>query len=215
MCRSLTSSTAIAALLWLVLALIPTFAAEEDESAADAAASAALNNARILDVQARVLDIDGLAGGIAAQSKDVSGEVEDLQAAMRDLNAKETELEIRIELSADVLFDFDKSEIRKDAAEELAKAATIIRGYPGANVRVIGHTDSKGKEDYNQKLSERRARSVVNWLSDRQGLEGGAFSVSGMGESEPVVPNEKPDGSDDPEGRQKNRRVEIIIKKGA
>ncbi len=160
MCRSLTSSTAIAALVWLVLALISAFAAEEDESAADAAASAALTNARILDVQARVLDIEGLAGGIAAQSKDVSGKVEDLQAAMRDLNAKETELEIRIELSADVLFDFDKSEIRNDAAEELAKAATIIRGYPGANVRVIGHTDSTGSDAVNQPLSIQRAAAV-------------------------------------------------------
>ncbi len=190
-----------------------TLAQEIDDAAVDGAAAAALPNARILTVTGRVLDIVGLEAGVAKSAKDVKGKVEDLQAAIRDLGAKETELEVRIDLSADVLFDFDKADIRKDAAAELAKAATIIKGYPGASVRVIGHTDSKGKDVYNQELSERRAQSVVNALTEREGLAGNAFAVSGMGEAQPVAPNEKPDGSDDPDGRQKNRRVEIIVRK--
>jgi outer membrane protein OmpA-like peptidoglycan-associated protein len=185
-----------------------------DNAAADSAAAAAVVNARVLDVKATVLDIVGLEAGVAASPKEVKANVEDLKAAMRDLKAEETELEVRIDLSADVLFDFDKADIRPDAAEELAKAATIIRAHPGATVRVIGHTDSKGKDAYNQKLSERRAASVVAWLTEQGDLGNFAFAAVGKGESEPIAPNEKPDGADNPEGRQKNRRVEIIVRKG-
>lgn len=224
MCRSPTSKARLAI---FVLGAILVGAAlgqegdpKDDDTAADASAAAALANTRVLSVEgrslnvtSRILDVKGLEAGVGKSSKDVTANVEDLQAAMHDLGAKETELEVRIDLSADVLFDFDKADIRADAAEELAKAATIIKGYPGATVRVIGHTDSKGKDAYNQELSERRARSVVAWFTEREGLTGSAFAVSGKGESEPVAPNEKADGSDDSEGRQKNRRVEIIVRK--
>jgi len=74
-----------------------------------------------------------------------------------------------------------------------------------------GHTDGKGGKEYNQKLSERRANSVKTWL-----LGHGAsneMKTQGFGDTKPVAPNTKPDGSDDPDGRQKNRRVEITIKK--
>ncbi|MGQ0659054.1 MAG: OmpA family protein, partial [Chromatiales bacterium] len=213
MCRLPTSRVGAAVFLLGVLLAGPALSQEsEDETAADGAAQAALANARVLDVQGRVLDVVGLQSGVAKSSKEIKASVEDLQAAMQDLRAEETEIEVRIDLSSDVLFDFDKADIRADAAGELAKAATIIRAYPGASVKVVGHTDSKGKEHYNQKLSERRAQSVVTWLSEREGLPGDVFVPSGMGESHPVAPNEKPDGSDNPEGRQKNRRVEIIVK---
>lgn len=222
MSRSRTSKSARTVLVLLGAAIAGAALAQEaDDATADGAAAAALPNARVLsiegrslDVTGRTLEIQGLEAGVGKSSKDIEASVEDLHAAMRDLKAKEDELEIRIELSADVLFDFDKADIRKDAAAELAKAAIIIKGYPGASVRVIGHTDSKGKDAYNQELSERRAQSVVNALSEREGLAGDAFAVSGMGEAQPVAPNEKPDGSDDPDGRQKNRRVEIIVRKG-
>jgi outer membrane protein OmpA-like peptidoglycan-associated protein len=63
------------------------------------------------------------------------------------------------------------------------------------------------------RLSERRANSVATWLRTKGGLGNFAFSTKGFGETQPAAPNQKPDGSDDPEGRQKNRRVAIVITK--
>ena len=89
--------------------------------------------------------------------------------SVRSLAIEETETEIRIEIPADVLFDFDKSDIREDAAAALDEVANIIREHPGQPVRIEGHTDARGSEAYNQRLSEDRARSVKEWLATRQG----------------------------------------------
>jgi outer membrane protein OmpA-like peptidoglycan-associated protein len=70
-----------------------------------------------------------------------------------------------------------------------------------------------GGDAYNQKLSERRAASVKQWLTEKEGLDTVKLSTQGFGAKRPVAPNIKPDGSDDPEGRQKNRRVEIVLAK--
>ena len=78
---------------------------------------------------------------------------------------------------------------------------------------IEGHTDGKGKDDYNQKLSERRAQSVRDYFVKDEGLKGLSFSTKGFGKTKPVAPNAREDGSDDPEGRQKNRRVEIVVRK--
>ena len=139
--------------------------------------------------------------------------VEDMGGKVQDLQVKETGQEIHIELAADVLFDFDKADIRPSAQSALHQAAEIIRQHAKSTVRIEGHTDSKGNDAYNQKLSERRANSVKAWLTDKEGLGSVQFAPQGFGSKKPVAPNKKPDGSDDPEGRQKNRRVEIIIKK--
>jgi outer membrane protein OmpA-like peptidoglycan-associated protein len=135
------------------------------------------------------------------------------QSEVRTLSIEETETEIRIEIPADVLFDFDKSDIRQDAAAALDEVAEIIREHPGQPVRIEGHTDAKGSEAYNQRLSEDRARSVKEWLARGKGFDAAAFAVEGLGEATPAAPNVGPGGADDPEGRQKNRRVEIIIEK--
>jgi outer membrane protein OmpA-like peptidoglycan-associated protein len=84
----------------------------------------------------------------------------------------------------------------------------------GAPVLIEGYTDSKGKDSYNLKLSDRRASSVKKWLVENAGADAGHIKTKGWGEAKPAVPNEKPDGSDDPDGRQQNRRVEITIKTG-
>jgi outer membrane protein OmpA-like peptidoglycan-associated protein len=139
--------------------------------------------------------------------------VEDLGGKVQDLQVKETGEEIRIDLAADVLFDFDKADLRPAAQQTLHQAADIIRQKSKGTVRIEGHTDSKGNDAYNQKLSERRAASVKTWFTDREGLRNVQFSTQGFGAKKPVASNTQPDGSDDPEGRQKNRRVEIVIKK--
>jgi outer membrane protein OmpA-like peptidoglycan-associated protein len=147
------------------------------------------------------------------QVLDMIYKVEDLGGKVLDLQVKETQTEIRIELAADVLFDFDKADIRPDAENALKQAAGIVREKAKRAVRVEGHTDSKGSDSYNQKLSDRRANSVKNWLVQKEGLRNVRFSTAGFGAKNPVAPNTKVDGSDDPEGRQRNRRVEIIIMK--
>jgi outer membrane protein OmpA-like peptidoglycan-associated protein len=73
-----------------------------------------------------------------------------------------------------------------------------------------GHTDAKGSDAYNQTLSERRARAVKDWLVTRRAIPGAA-SVKGWGEQRPVAPNTKANGADHPEGRQQNRRVEVVL----
>ncbi|MGZ9214616.1 MAG: OmpA family protein [Candidatus Binatia bacterium] len=147
------------------------------------------------------------------QILDLIFKVESLAGRVQDLQVKETDLEIRIELAADVLFDFDKADIRPDAQNALKQAADIVRDKAKGTVRVEGHTDGKGSESYNQKLSERRANSVRDWFVKKEGLKNLKSSTRGFGAKNPVAPNTKPDGSDDPDGRQKNRRVEIVISK--
>jgi outer membrane protein OmpA-like peptidoglycan-associated protein len=123
-----------------------------------------------------------------------------------------TEVRVRYRLSGDILFDFDKSDIRPRAEVILADlAARIARGSAGATVRVEGHTDAKGSDDYNQALSERRAASVKEWFARLGGIEESLISTQGFGETRPVTPNQRTDGTDDPVGRQQNRRVEIVV----
>jgi outer membrane protein OmpA-like peptidoglycan-associated protein len=143
---------------------------------------------------------------------DIVFKVEDFGGQVVDLKVKETDTDIRIELAADVLFEFDKATLLPKAEATLTKAAAFIRERGARNVRIEGHTDSKGDDAYNQRLSERRAASVRQWLS-RQALSGLQLTSKGLGETQPVASNAKPDGSDDPDGRQKNRRVEIVIAK--
>jgi outer membrane protein OmpA-like peptidoglycan-associated protein len=160
---------------------------------------------KIRPVSGRVLEIRGLSAG-------VSGRTEMLAAALQSLGAKKVGMEVRIALSSDVLFDFDKDVLRAEAAPALEKVAVVIQSYPNATVTIEGHSDNVGADAYNQALSERRAASVRAWLTSHHVTA--AISTKGWGESKPVVPNTKPDGSDDPDGRQKNRRVEIVVKTG-
>jgi outer membrane protein OmpA-like peptidoglycan-associated protein len=154
-------------------------------------------------------------GGTSLNGKvlDLVFRVEDMDGGVQNLQVQETPTEVHIELAADVLFDFDKADILPRAQNALHQAAAIIHKDAKGTVRIEGHTDSKGSAAYNQKLSERRAVAVRNWFVNKEGLRNVAFVTEGFGATRPKVPNTKPDGSDDPQGRQKNRRVEIIIKK--
>ena len=140
--------------------------------------------------------------------------LERVQQLKQALKARETEQnEIVIDLPSDVLFDFDQSTLRPDAIPVLAQAAQLIAAYPQAPVCINGHTDSKGSDSYNQALSVRRARAVAAQLQSGQTEQEmqRTMQVRGLGESMPVAANTLPDGADNPEGRQRNRRVEIII----
>lgn len=113
-----------------------------------------------------------------------------------------------IRLSAGLLFDFDKDEVRPQAKQVLAAVAKAI-GDRSVTIQVHGHTDAKGSDAYNLDLSQRRARAVVAVL-EADGLTA-PTQAQGFGESQPVAPNTLKGGADNPVGRQLNRRVEIVV----
>jgi outer membrane protein OmpA-like peptidoglycan-associated protein len=156
------------------------------------------------------LGVAGMNLGVAGMNLGVERKAVDVSGLLRDLNAEVRGKEVRIALSADVLFDFDKADLKPEAQASLDKVAAVLKSYPKATATIEGHTDAKGDGNYNQKLSERRAESVRKWLA----THGASLPMTtrGMGPKKPVAPNAKPDGTDDPQGRQKNRRVEIVVK---
>ena len=135
--------------------------------------------------------------------------------ALSELRATETEKAIVLDLSEKVLFDFDSSSIKSAASSTLAKLAEVVRKKLNGQLIIDGHTDSKGSSDYNQVLSESRARAVMAYLRDKEGIPADLMLGHGYGENRPKAYNTLPDGSDNPEGREQNRRVEITIEKVA
>ncbi len=105
---------------------------------------------------------------------------------------------------SDVLFDTGRHSLRPGAREKLAKVAGITLAHPGLKLEVEGHTDSVGGDEYNQQLSERRAQSVRDYLT-QQGVSAGSITALGFGKSQPVASNQTA------EGRQRNRRVELVV----
>jgi outer membrane protein OmpA-like peptidoglycan-associated protein len=77
---------------------------------------------------------------------------------------------------------------------------------------IEGHTDGVGTHAHNMKLSDDRASSVKNWLVQNAGVQGNRVTTKGWGETKPLAPNKNPDGTDNPAGRQKNRRVELTLR---
>ena len=144
-------------------------------------------------------ELQGFATGLANRED----KIEDRLAR---LGAKVTETEVVIQLPGAILFDFDSAAIRADAERALSDVAEVVRAYAKRPVRVEGHTDSIADDDYNQKLSERRAAAVADWLGGH-GVERVRVATAGFGEKRPVATNDTSDG------RQRNRRVEVVIAK--
>ena len=108
-------------------------------------------------------------------------------------------------IQADALFDFDKSVLRPDGRKSIDDAVAKLQGVDVEMVIATGHTDSVGSDAYNQKLSERRANAVKDYLVSK-GIPAAKITTIGKGESQPVATNKTA------EGRQKNRRVDIEFK---
>ena len=105
---------------------------------------------------------------------------------------------------SDVLFDTGSHTLKPGAREKLAKISGIVLAHPGLSLQIEGHTDSVGGDEYNQQLSERRASSVRDFLV-QQGVAAASASARGFGKAQPVAANETA------EGRQRNRRVELVV----
>jgi OOP family OmpA-OmpF porin len=108
-------------------------------------------------------------------------------------------------LTLHVNFDFDKSAIRNADLAELRKGVDFVKKYPGYKISIEGHTDSIGTVNYNQRLSERRAAAVKDYLLKQGVTDGARLKSKGYGKSKPIADNSTE------QGRFKNRRVEILI----
>ncbi|HKQ85345.1 MAG TPA: OmpA family protein [Candidatus Acidoferrales bacterium] len=105
---------------------------------------------------------------------------------------------------SDVLFDTGSYTLKPGARETMAKISGILLAHPGLTLQIEGYTDSVGSDDYNQQLSEQRAASVRDFLA-QEGVPASSITAKGLGKADPVASN------DTPEGRQRNRRVEIVV----
>lgn len=129
----------------------------------------------------------------------------------QDLDARSSDRGVVVNLP-DVLFEFGRAELSRSASRKVASIADVLssRGVAWRRVSIEGHTDSIGSEQSNEQLSQRRAQAVANALMDRR-VTGSRLAVQGFGEAYPVVANVYDDGSDNPQGRARNRRVEVVI----
>lgn len=135
------------------------------------------------------------------------GIVRRVESISGDVKTEETPKQVQVTLAADVLFAFDQADLAPEAAATIDEVASQLRAGGTGEVEVVGYTDSKGSDQYNQDLSLRRSTAVRDALAAKAG--GFTYAVSGRGAADPVAPNEKPDGSDNPDGRARNRRVTI------
>jgi outer membrane protein OmpA-like peptidoglycan-associated protein len=163
--------------------------AQAETDAAKAKAQADAEQARLAAQQAET-DKAALRAKLAEQLNSV-------------LQTRDTARGLIVNMS-DVLFDTAKYTLKPGAREKLSKVAGILLAYPGLNIEVDGHTDNVGGDEYNQNLSEQRAGSVRDYLV-AQGVATNSVTAKGFGKTQPVATN------DTAEGRQTNRRVELVV----
>ena len=111
-----------------------------------------------------------------------------------------------------VMFAYDQVKLIQESQPELDKIVNYMNEYKDAKLIIDGHTDSKGAVSYNKRLSRARANKIKEYLSSA-GIKVSRMETHGYGESKPIADNQNADGSDNPLGRQKNRRVEFTVKK--
>jgi len=179
----------------------------------NAAASLEALAESVSEISESISTIADSAENMERSDNEVTGASASQHEAIEGLVVTETEKEITIDLSSDILFDFNKSSIRSDASRALTAAEKILSKHPNTAINLEGHTDSVGSDQYNKDLSMKRALSVREWFIENSDIPARRFKLFGLGESRPVSPNANPDGSDNPDGRQKNRRVTIVVKK--
>src|SRR5579863_7627655 len=183
-----------------------TAAAVAQQQAAQAEAEQAAKD------KAAAVDQQRAAEAEAEKARQAAAQAEADKAALRAqlLSQLNTILQTRdsarglIVNMSDVLFDTGSYTLKPGAREKLAKISGIVLAHPGLNLQIEGHTDSVGTDEFNQQLSERRADSVRDFLAE-QGVPGSAITARGFGKTQPVASN------DTAEGRQRNRRVELVV----
>lgn len=146
--------------------------------------------------------LGGVGGAIIGRRMDK--QAEEMKEVLGDAEVIREGEGIIINFKEKVLFGYDRSDLGTSAQANLDKLVNILNKYPDTDIQVIGHTDSKGSDEYNQGLSERRATAVINYLRSRN-ISSTRTTAKGMGETDPVAAN------DTEENRSLNRRVEFVI----
>ncbi|ASZ14219.1 OmpA family protein [Chitinophaga pendula] len=114
------------------------------------------------------------------------------------------------EILENVYYDFNVATLRPESYPALDKLVEVLNQHPERVIELSAHTDSKGGKKFNQRLSEARAKSCLEYLVEK-GIDRSRLKYKGYGASKPIAPNENPDGTDNPEGRQQNRRTEFTV----
>lgn len=182
--------------------------AEADQARAAALQQQQLAMAEAAKAREAAQQADAARQQAEAQRMQAENEKTQLRERLRQqlnmiLETRETARGLIVNIS-DVLFDFNKYDLKPGAREKMAKVAGILLAYPGLKIQVEGHTDSVGTDDYNLKLSQERADSVRTYLVT-QGVPADTVTAVGLGKADPVASN------DTAAGRQQNRRVELVV----
>jgi len=170
---------------------------ESRTSEAERATAAAQEQARVAQAQAQQAE------AARQQAEAAQAEAADTQRQLAELQAKQTERGMVLTLG-DVLFDTGASTLKPGAGAVLDRVAGFLKENEGTKVLIEGHTDSRGSDQYNEQLSQRRAQAVADGLTFR-GIDRGRVEAVGRGEALPVASN------DTAAGQQQNRRVELVF----
>ena len=146
--------------------------------------------------------VGGTAGAIIGH--DMDKQAEQIKNDIPGAKVERVDEGIKVEFNEKILFAFSKSDLGDSAKQNLNKLVTALNDYPNTNIEIQGHTDSRGTDEYNMGLSQRRANTVRDYLV-AQGISGSRLTTRGFGESAPAYSN------DTPEGMAQNRRVEFLI----
>lgn len=146
--------------------------------------------------------VGGTAGILIGRHMDK--QAEEMQEDLKNARVQRVGEGIIITFDSGILFDFDRAELKPEARQNVSDLSQTLKKYDDTDIMIVGHSDSQGSDDYNMKLSERRAAGVATYLVGT-GVSSERIEQVGRGESEPVAENETS------EGRRQNRRVEVAI----
>ncbi|WP_234735186.1 OmpA family protein [Tellurirhabdus bombi] len=146
--------------------------------------------------------VGGAAGALIGRRMDK--QAEELRRGLENARVERVGEGIKITFNSDLLFDVDKYDLKSATRQNLTQLAETLKKYDDTNVVIEGHADAQGSDDYNVKLSERRAKKVANFLNS-QGVKNNRLTEKGYGEAQPLADNSTE------AGRQRNRRVEVAI----
>jgi outer membrane protein OmpA-like peptidoglycan-associated protein len=179
---------------------------EVPEGAADAGSEAATS-----EVESEPEDEEPTGSSLTVTGEHERSDVEiRIAELLTELEATDEPEGAVVEIEDTVLFEFDSADLRPEAAGVLDELVELLELLEAEPAEIRGHTDDVGEDDYNLELSRDRAESVAAYLVDA-GIDQDRLTVEGLGSSEPVADNTNPDGTDNPEGRARNRRVEVVL----
>lgn len=201
----------VSAVLTILLAGMPASASQPAPAPVQPTPAAAAQAAAAQAATAQTASSAAAQPTSPASAAPPAEELDPLAKLRQEFRAVDTAKGLAFDLSGDVLFEFNQAGLRAEAAPSLQKLADLIR-LMKKPVRLSIYTDNKGNVDYDRKLTEYRAKMLKAALVQR-GIRAATIQSAGYGQARPKAANVNPDGSDNPKGRDINRRVEVLIAK--